>query len=37
MTDRADLTPEFMLRLTIHSHPLPTRPYQYHYHAWWLG
>ena len=37
MTDRADLTPEFLSRLIIHSHPLPDRLYQYHYHAWWSG
>ncbi len=37
MTARPDLTPEFLRRLTIHSHPLPTPFYQYHYHAWWLG
>ena len=37
MTDRADLTAEFLRRLVIHSHALPAIPYQRHYHDWWLG
>ena len=37
MTDRADLTEEFLRRLIIHSHPLQAIPYQRHYHTWWSG